>query len=121
MTTWKAGKTAQVRTPDYVRDNCHVDLLARAYAAFADRAAHLDGGISTSPSGYVEDQRSFTARIARETKSRTDWPCAVEFLKQEDFAEPLVRSNKEPIATAFPDWNERMSWDNFVRFYRESQ
>src|SRR5882672_9355262 len=28
MTTWKSGKTAEVRTPSYVRDNCHVSLLA---------------------------------------------------------------------------------------------
>ena len=34
---WQAGEAAEVRTPAYVRDNIHVDLLAAAYAAFAKR------------------------------------------------------------------------------------
>ena len=34
MKTWLAGETARVQTPRYVRDNIHVSLLAKAYAAF---------------------------------------------------------------------------------------
>jgi UDP-glucose 4-epimerase len=34
MKTWLAGETAHVQTPRYVRDNIHVSLLAKAYAAF---------------------------------------------------------------------------------------
>jgi nucleoside-diphosphate-sugar epimerase len=119
MRAWKAGQTAQVKTPDYVRDNCHASLLARAYVAFADRAALQSGLALTSPSGYVESQSAFTARVAREVKSRTQWPCAYEVLKQEDFAEPLVRSNKEPVAPAFPQWSEAAAWDEFVQFYQD--
>jgi UDP-glucose 4-epimerase len=34
MTTWLASETPRVQTPRYVRDNIHVSLLAKAYAAF---------------------------------------------------------------------------------------
>jgi len=119
MNTWKAGKTSEVKTPDYVRDNCHVSLLAQAYVAFANRVTALQSGsITASPSGYVESQGAFTARVAREVSSRTRWPCQFELLKQEDFSEPLVRSNKEPAAPAFPQWNEIAAWDDFVGFYQ---
>jgi nucleoside-diphosphate-sugar epimerase len=119
MKTWKEGKLAEVKTPDYVRDNCHVSLLAQAYVAFANRVAALqNGSVTTSPSGYVESQGAFAARVAREVSSRTKWPCQFELLKQEDFSEPLVRSNKEPAAPAFPHWNEIAAWDDFVGFYR---
>jgi UDP-glucose 4-epimerase len=118
MSTWKSGKIAQVKTPDYVRDNCHVSLLAEAYVPFANRVAALNRGwISTNPSGYVEAQGAFTARVAREVSSRTKWPCAFELSKQEDFAEPFIRSNKEAAAAAFPHWSESAAWDDFVAFY----
>ena len=32
--SWRSGSTAEVRTPRYLRDNIHVDLLALAYAKF---------------------------------------------------------------------------------------
>jgi UDP-glucose 4-epimerase len=118
MTTWKAGTRAQVRTPDYVRDNCHVGLLAQAYAAFAQRATLLtEGRIALSASGEIENQAAFTARIAREVSKRTAWPCQFDLLKQEDFSEPMARSNREPVAPMFPQWNETKAWDDFVAFY----
>ena len=39
MKTWRAGETAEVRTPVYLRDNIHVDLLALAYADYVKQAA----------------------------------------------------------------------------------
>ena len=118
MNRWKAGNVAQVQTPDYVRDNCHVGLLARAYVDFADRAAtQTSGWISLSPSGYVESQGEFIARVAREVKPRTSWRCDFELLKQIDFAEPMVRSNRDPVAPLFPQWREAQAWDELVKFY----
>src|SRR4051812_19909014 len=35
--TWRRGEAAQVRTPCYVRDNIHVDLLALEYVKFVRR------------------------------------------------------------------------------------
>lgn len=119
MRSWREGKTAGVKTPDYLRDNIHVDLLAAVYGQFVTRAATLKNGLSkTNPGGYVEKQGPFAQRVAREVRERTGWACALELGKQEDFSEPLNRANTEPAIQLVPEWNERAAWDNFVAFYR---
>ena len=118
MRTWRDGKPAEVKTPDYVRDNVHVDLLAAVYGQFVSRVAGLPvGWVKTYPSGYVENQGDFARRVARETQARTGWVCELKLAKQEDFSEPLNRVNTEPAATRAADWNEPKAWDAFVAFY----
>src|SRR5580765_3008739 len=39
MKTWKARQAAQVKTPDYTRDNIHVDLLTAVYVKFVEQLA----------------------------------------------------------------------------------
>lgn len=118
MRSWQDGKIAEVKTPDYVRDNIHVDLLALAYAKFAGRvAAAREPLLKTNPSGYAETQGEFAQRVAREVKIRTGWACELKLAKQEDFSEPLQRVNTEPAAKIVPEWNETKAWDAFVEFY----
>ena len=121
MRTWKDGKAAGVKTPDYLRDNIHVDLMALAYAKFLDRVAGIKfSETKLNPSGYVETQGEFTQRVAREVQSRLGWPCKLELSKQEDFSEPLRRVNTEPVTSGFPNWNETQAWDEFIGFYSGS-
>ena len=115
MRQWSAGQVAEVRTPAYVRDNIHVDLLARAYAAFVDKAAAGPGFARANPSGYVETQGAFAERFAREIGQRTSLDCRVSLAPQTDFAEPLVRINTEPAQVAA--WNENAAWDGIARYY----
>lgn len=118
MKNWKAGAVVEVKTPDYIRDNIHVDLLALAYAAFVNRAgASRDGLLKANPSGYVERQGAFAQRLAREVKVRTGWACELKLASQADFSEPLHRANTEPAAALSPGWNEAKAWDEFVKFY----
>lgn len=119
MRTWKEGKTAGVKTPDYVRDNIHVDLLAAVYAIFAAQVADGPTGafLKIGPSGYTESQGAFSTRLAREVRSRLGWKCELDLAKQEDFSEPLVRLNRDPAARLVPGWNETAAWDAFVKFY----
>jgi UDP-glucose 4-epimerase len=118
MTMWKDSKAAQVMTPDYIRDNIHVDLLAAVYARFSGQlGTGVAGSIKTNPSGYVESQGAFAARVAREVKARTGWPCALEIMAQKDFPEPRSRANSEPAAQTISQWNESAGWDAFVDFY----
>jgi nucleoside-diphosphate-sugar epimerase len=118
MKNWKAGQPAEVKTPDYVRDNIHVDLLAPAYANFcASVAAAKTSLLKLNPSGYVEKQGEFAQRVVREVKVRTGWTCELKLAQQTDFSEPLNRVNTEPMAKKFPDWNEKKAWDAFVGFY----
>jgi len=118
MRNWRDGKPAEVKTPEYVRDNIHVDLLAAVYGQFVNRVAGLPSGcVKTNPSGYVEKQGAFAQRVALEVKSRTGWTCQLELAKQEDFSEPLARANTEPAAKLVSQWNERKAWDAFAEFY----
>lgn len=115
MRQWAAGQVAEVRTPAYVRDNIHVDLLARAYAAFVDKAAAGPGFARANPSGYIETQGAFAERFAREIGRRTSLDCRVSLAPQTDFAEPLVRINTEPAQVA--GWNESAAWGGIARYY----
>ncbi len=118
MNNWKAGRSAEVKTPDYVRDNIHVDLLATVYAQFAARVAAQNAGfIKMNPSGYGESQGEFARRVAREVKSRLGWNCELILAKQETFTEPLERTNTEPAAPLVPSWNEVKAWDAFTGYY----
>jgi nucleoside-diphosphate-sugar epimerase len=118
MKTWKAGQPSEVKTPDYVRDNIQVDLLALAYADFCREVAGTKAALPKSnPSGYVETQGQFVQRAARETQVRTGWRCELKFAKQTDFSEPMHRTNTEPAANHFPSWNESGAWDAFVEYY----
>jgi UDP-glucose 4-epimerase len=112
---WQAGSVAEVRTPAYVRDNIHVDLLARAYAAFAAKVAAGAGFDRTNPSGYVETQGAFTERFAREIGRRTGLDCRVALAQQTEFPEPRVRINTDPPDLA--NWSEAAAWDAIADYY----
>lgn len=112
---WQAGEAAEVRTPAYVRDNIHVDLLAHAYAAFAAKVAAAPGFSRANPSGYVETQGAFAERFARELGSRTGLDCRVVLARQAEFAEPLVRINTDP--PDHPLWSETAAWDAIADYY----
>jgi hypothetical protein len=121
MRNWKSGKVAEVKTPDYVRDNIPVDLLATIYGQFVQRVATLKAGcVKFNPSGYAEKQGEFAQHVAREVNPRLGWNCELKLSKQEDFSEPLNRVNTEPAARLVPEWNEHAAWDNFARFYAAS-
>jgi len=118
MKHWQAGKVAEVKTPDYLRDNIHVDLLAAAYRHFVSEVA---GGESQcakiNPSGYIESQGEFAERVAREVRARTGWACELNLARQQDFSEPMRRTNLNPAANRIANWNESAAWDAFVKFY----
>jgi nucleoside-diphosphate-sugar epimerase len=116
--TWREGKVAEVKTPDYVRDNIHVDLLAEVYRVFAERVAAQGPVLSRiNPSGYAETQGAFAQRYAREMRPRLGWDCALTLGSQPDFAEPLERVNTEPATQWCPDWDEAQAWDGVADFY----
>ncbi len=118
MNRWKAGQPAEVKTPDYVRDNIPVDLLASVYVQFAAQtAAAKSPSLKINPSGYAEKQGAFAQRVARETQRRLGWNCELHLARQEDFIEPLERINTFPAQKLIPDWDEAKAWDAFAGFY----
>lgn len=115
---WKAGQAAAVNTPDYVRDNMHVDLLALAYARFAERVGTGEVAVQRcNPSLYVESQGRFAERFAAEMRGRSGLRCDLDCARQTEFAEPLVRINTDPVAAAFPEWREATAWDAIAAYY----
>ena len=118
MRTWREGKTAEVKTPDYLRDNIHVDLLAAIYRQFVQRVSAMPGGCAKiNPSGYVGKQGEFAQRVAGEVKARLGWTCDLKLDRQEDFSEPVNRTNTEPASKLVPEWDESKAWDAFAEFY----
>ncbi len=115
MKQWGSGAVAEVRTPAYVRDNIHVDLLAWAYAQFAASVFEASEFVRLNPSFYVGTQGAFAERLATEIRRRTGWDCALAMREQTEFAEPEARINTDRIE--IPGWNEAVAWDAIASFY----
>jgi hypothetical protein len=109
-----------VRTPLYVRDNIHVDLLAKAYANFAESVPSRRGITKLNPSFYVESQGAFAQRFATAMSSRLGIACPVTLLQQEEFSEPMVRINTDRIDGAEFGWSETAAWDGEAEFYKQA-
>jgi len=117
--TWKSGQVAGVKTPRYLRDNIHVDLLARAYAGFVTSVVETKRGGRFGPSGYAETQGEFTGRVASALRPRLGLECGVELGIQTDFSEPLIRVNTDLLDTGAYGWSETDAWDALAAHYAE--
>jgi UDP-glucose 4-epimerase len=117
--SWYEGKCPLVSSPDYVRDNIHVSLLAKAYAYFAERLEETPGFEKFNPSGYPESQGAFTERFAREMRLRLEIPCEIELRRQVDFPEPKVRINVDVLNSYPLKWDESKAWDDLAYFYQK--
>ncbi len=115
---WAEGKAPEIRTPDYVRDNIHISLLAKSYAHFVDGLAKGTRFVHRAPSGYVESQGAFALRFAAAMRPRLGFSCDVELARQTDFAEPRMRINTEPAVAESLDWNEEAAWDALADYYQ---
>lgn len=116
VSEWAASRVPRVATPDYVRDNIHVDLLAMAYAALIAQGWSGTGEVMR-PAGYIESQGQFAGRFARELGSRWGRDLPVDLALQTEFSEPRIRVNDMPACQIVPDWAEPGAWDAIARFY----
>lgn len=119
MRCWRAGETAGVQTPRYVRDNVPVELLARAYAAFVAGGPARGAVRRLNPSFYPESQGAFAGRVAAAVRARLGLACALDLANQTNFPEPPVRINTDLLDAAKLGWEEDKGWDDFVEFYRQ--
>ncbi len=118
--TWRAGKAAGVNTPDYVRDNIHVSLLAACYVKFATSLPDAPQYVRLGPSGYIESQGAFAKRFAREMGPRLGLDAAVQLAEQTDFSEPRIRINTDPARALVAGWDEAAAWDALAEYYRNT-
>jgi hypothetical protein len=117
MEQWKEGKAAVVRTPLYLRDNIHVDLLAASYAKFVFDVTHSRRAAKIGVSGYQESQGAFAMRVASEVRQRTNLDCKLELSVQSEFSEPMVRLNPNRPEIRVLPWDEAKAWDDFTCYY----
>jgi hypothetical protein len=128
--SWKTGKTPVVQTPDYVRDNVPVDLMALHYldfcTALANPELHLQSDLNmncqseleSSPSCYAGEQGDFAKRFAAEFAQRSGISCLVEFAEQRDFSEPMERKNSDTVPGKHAvSWCEDAFWDMYFSQY----
>lgn len=119
MRTWAARELAPVTMPEYVRDNIHVSLLAKAYSAFVETLNNTSGFVTCHPSGYAETQGDFTKRYAQEMRQRLPWDCQFKLHTQTEFSEPKVRVNTETLNVKQLDWDESVAWDEIAHHYQQ--
>lgn len=114
---WLKGQTPDVKTPNYIRDNIHVDLLALAYEEFVQKVFNGHNLVTKfNPSLYAESQGAFTGRFANEMEPRLNIKCNFKLLEQTDFSEPIERINTDCISNVF-NWNESNAWDILAEYY----
>ncbi len=119
MKNWFAGNKAGCNTPAYVRDNIHVELLARVYVQCAE-ALHdqPETACTVGPHGYIETQGAFAERFAREMRKRLGLKCELELAHQTEFTEPRIRINTDTPDSQALGFNEDKAWDDVAAFYR---
>ena len=118
MRNWFAGATPSVNTPDYVRDNVHISLLAAAYRNYAEQLVQGAAALRFNPSGYVETQGAFAERFAAAMRDRLGLPCKLDLRTQTDFGEPLKRVNTDTLDPTALGWDEADAWDAVAAYYK---
>jgi nucleoside-diphosphate-sugar epimerase len=116
---WYQDRTALVRSPDYIRDNIHVDLLAKAYRSFAKSMPEAPGFRRYNPSGSRSTQGQFARRFAEEMRPRLNLACDLSCAEQSEFLEPRERVNTDELDPAELGWHEADAWDGLARYYRD--
>ena len=119
MRAWRRGERPAVRTPEYVRDNVHVSLLALAYADFAMRLPEGGWCGSLGVSGYRETQGAFARRFADEIGGRLGIETPLELRTQSLWQEPVVRINRDQVDAAALGWSEPAAWDGLATYYAD--
>lgn len=118
MKCWHENITPTVKTPDYIRDNIHVSLLAKVYALFCIQVLTKNcSEQKINPSQYIESQGRFADRFRLEISKRIGWSCPITISKQSEFLEPLIRVNTDSAMSLIPDWNDDFAWDLLTDFY----
>ncbi len=117
--SWLKGKIPVIKTPDYIRDNVPVDLLAKAYSYMVSNIYEDNFSYKMNPSGYIESNLDFVKRFSLELSKRFNLPCEFHIEKQNSFDEPKVRYNTDNLFNIFKEYEEVVFWDNLALYYKK--
>ena len=113
---WQRRETPVLQSPQYIRDNVAIPVLAEAHLA-AVAAASLGQGGHRTPSMWVGSNLDFAQRTAREFGQRWSLRCPVDAAQVPVADEPQIRVGIDPVG--FIDGAaESRFWDDFAAFYR---
>lgn len=113
LKSWAKNEVPIVNTPNYVRDNVPIDLLAKHYAEIALNSKNFLGS-SISPSKYIESVGQFSARYAKNINQRCGETYEVSMKKNHEYQEPRIRVNLDYCEDLVTDWDEEESWDQIA-------
>jgi UDP-glucose 4-epimerase len=108
---WYAKRTPQIRTPLYVRDNIHVELMAKGFVYWLENLPLEESTSVFAPAGMISTMGDFVEKVASEMRPRLGLACQVILGPQADFSQPMVLVNDTPLDHMFDDWNENIAWD----------
>jgi UDP-glucose 4-epimerase len=111
--SWLAGEVPIVQTPDYVRDNIPVGLLAKAYLDYIESKTYAE---YQKPSGYRESVAQFTSRFAEYMSCNSSYSTDYVSSEQRSFEKPLVRYNKSSALKIFSQYDEQSFWVNYIEW-----
>ncbi|MEC7986722.1 MAG: NAD(P)-dependent oxidoreductase [Myxococcota bacterium] len=109
---WFAGRVPIVQTPQYIRDNIPVDLLALSYRYWIEQPRSFQS--SFHPSGYQSSMGEFAKRVAKELAPRLQIDCPIQFAVQTRFEQPKTLINNISAHMLCPQWSEERFWDLFA-------
>ena len=106
-----------IKTPDYVRDNIPIDLMAKSYLHLIKEIAYRKSTLRYNPSMYIGSQRGFVEYFTAKMEQYFPCACQLEFARQAIFAEPMSRYNTDSAQGRHIDWDESMFWTNLIEWY----
>ena len=113
ISKWKNGEIPHVSTPNYIRDNIHVEKLAQEYLRYTTDSKFIQKE-RYGPSGYIESQGDFVQRFAYEINKRLFLKTQFTIDTEHALNEPMIRINRydNTIDDDEKYWNSLASYYN---------
>ena len=116
---WTHGKPACIQTPNYLRDQLPVTVLAADYARFVEHAHQTSAGslLRRNPSGWVETVGAFASRVGKKFQELSGLPSPIECHDKQPPGEPLQRRNTDSCLGAWSTDEENDFWSAWLNSY----
>ena len=99
---WYANRIPRVRTPLYIRDNIHVELMAKGFVHWIEKVSKGHDDSLFAPSGYISTMSDCVELVATKMRMRLKLTCAYELNTQPDFSQPMKLVNDTSLRKIFP-------------------
>lgn len=115
--TWGQFKEPHITSPNYIRDNIPVSLLASNYVQYCENYDSFSTNNRMLPSLYVAPQWSFANLVASKFSKCVGRQLSIKSEVQKSFEEPLIKINSMLGTHISPSWNEDLAWDETCDYW----